>query len=257
MTGKDKDPFERLSQIAPPDPDPQRLAAAVAMSSRAFSQGSARTSPPRAKASWFANWFRGAGWAVPASAGAFALVALLMVPLAGRLDAPAPVPADRMAARERMVEAERPLSPAPEAEEGVRLGAAPASRRAEPPLGQHDDVTTETYEFNDIDLVIRSTPEEARLYLVEGDTERPIDRRIKEPSETVIVSDAFFHDRDDGAPALLLVRSGFDDGAQQWDAFVERETGYALSGATSLEIHDAADRAEVVARLEADTERQP
>src|SRR5690606_4013888 len=44
MTGMDKDPFERLSQIATPEPDPAKIDAVAAMSARAFSAELARAS---------------------------------------------------------------------------------------------------------------------------------------------------------------------------------------------------------------------
>lgn len=262
MTGTEKDPFERLAQIEVPEPDPRKLAEVTAMSSRAFARDHVQATRPRKRQSWLANRFAGTGWALPASAAAVAVLALVSIPLLGRFDIPgsgqeAPTPS-----REQVADNESPptlpsLSRGPDTDESTRQGAVPSRQGSQSPLDLRGDITIETYDFDGIDLVMRSAPEEVILSLREGDTERRIDRRLKQPSETIIVSDAFVHDTGEASAPLLLIRSGFDDGVQQWDAFIERDGGYVLSGAISLAIHDAADRAEVIARLQDDSAQQP
>lgn len=251
MTGTQKDPFERLSQIAAPEPDPRKMTSVIAMSSRAFAQDRAQPAGTRGRPGRLTGWFAGTGWTIPASAAAAALLAVVSIPFLGQFDMPgsgrqvsAPSPEQ---AADSQPPASTSLSRAPAPAEETRLGAAPQGSQAqlEPP----GDATVGIYHFDGIDIVVRSAPEEATLSLRDGDVERPIDRRIKQPSETVIVSDAFVHGDGASSAPLLLIRSGFEDGDQQWDAFIARDGGYVLSGAVSLAIHDAADREEVEARL--------
>lgn len=257
MTGKDKDPFERLSLIATPEPDPAKIEAVAAMSARAFSADFAKASKPQGKTGRFSRWIQGTGWLMPASATALTvLAAALVVPLIMQPDPSGPAPSDAMLSREPAAVAGAEPSATqmeqalPERDEGVRMGAvpAPSTPAAGLPLDLRTDVAVETYSFDDIEIMVRSAPEEVGLYMLEGTIERQFDRRLKDPSETVILTDAFRHEND---ASLLFVRSGVEGGQQQWDAFIEGANGYALSGALSTQVYDAADRAEVIARLEA------
>ena len=261
MTGTEKDPFERLSQIVVPEPDPRKLATVMAMSSRAFAQDHARATDRPKRKRWLANWFTGAGWAIPASAVAVVL-AVLSIPLLGQFDIPgfrqeSHTPSNEQLADNEILSRAPSLSRGTDTNEGTRRSATPARQGSQSPLPTGENVTTETYDFGGLHLVARSTPEDVILSLKEGDIERRIDRRLKEPSETIVVSDAFIHHSGEASTPLLLIRSGYDDGPQQWDAFAERDGGYVLSGAISLAIHDAADRAEVIIRLQDDTTQRP
>lgn len=250
MTGTDKDPFERLSHTATPEPDPTRIAAVAAMSARAFSADLARASGQQGRMSRFAHWLKGTHWLMPASATAVTvLVAALLVPLIMQPQPGAPAPADTMLSRAPAAVADAGPSATQEREQGTRLGAVPppAAMAESAPLDLRADIAVETYSFDGLDIVVRSAPEDVSLYELDGAVERQIDRRAKTPSETIILTDAFRHHTD---ASLLLIRSGAEGGQQQWDAFVEGAGGYVLSGALSTQIHDAADRAEVIARLE-------
>lgn len=259
MTGKDQDPFERLSQLAAPKPDPAKIAAVAAMSARAFAADLAQPSRPEAGASRLVQWIKGTNWLMPVSALAFAVVAaVLLVPLIMQPNPNDPSSSDTMLSREPAVAEAEPSESqtdgvAPAEEEGRRLGAVPGpSAPADGlPLDLRTDVAVETYTFDDIEIMVRSAPEEVGLYLMAGSIERQFDRRFKEPSQTIVLTDAFRHPSD---AQLLLIRSGIEGGHQQWDAFVEGANGYALSGAISMQIHDAADRADVIARLESASE---
>jgi hypothetical protein len=201
---------------------------------------------------------------MPASAMAFvALAAVVVVPLMGRpgllapMPEPAPAPAPASApsetalSRERaaVADAELEAQAAPASEGPVRMGAVPAPGSQNLPLDLRDDAVSRSFSFGDIEIMVRSVDDDVALYLMDGTIERQFDRRVKETSETIIVTDAFRLDSGVSDGPVLLVQSGAEGGRQQWDAFVDSGTGYALSGALSLEIHDAADRDEVVARL--------
>lgn len=270
MTGMDKDPFERLSQIATPEPDPAKIDAVAAMSARAFSAELARAPESRKGGGGFAGWIRSTNWLMPASAMAFAaLAAVVVVPLMGRPDllpsmqepapAPASVPSETALSREPAAvadaEAELEAQAGPAPEGPVRMGAAPAPGSQNLPLDLRDDAVTQSFSFGDTEIMVRSVDDDVALYLMDGMIERQFDRRVKEPSETIIVTDAFRQDSGLSDVPVLLVQSGPEGGRQQWDAFVDSGAGYVLSGALSLEIHDATDRDEVVARLK-DVERR-
>lgn len=269
MTGMDKDPFERLSQIATPEPDPAKIDAAAAMSARAFSAELARAPKSRKGGGGFAGWIRSTNWLMPASAMAFAaLAAVVVVPLMGRPDlspsmqelapAPASAPSETGLSREREViaDAEPEVEQAvPEPDAPIRMGAAPSPGSQSLPLDLRDDAVAQTFSFGDIEIMVRSVDDDVAFYLMDGTIERQFDRRVKEPSETIIVTDAFRQDSGLSDVPVLLVQSGPKGGRQQWDAFVDSGAGYVLSGALSLEIHDATDRDEVVARLK-DVERR-
>ncbi|KAA0971965.1 hypothetical protein FPY71_02235 [Aureimonas fodinaquatilis] len=248
MTGEDKDHFERLSQLAPPEPDPEKIKATVAMSGRAFAQGTGKKAKP-AKKGWLETLLPGRGWLIPASglAGVL-LVAAVTVPMmldqtgqsfeAAR-DMPMPAPSV----------AEGPRSSAgPGA--GTRMGSMPQRQRQGLPLDMRSDAEVQTYDFDGLEILSRSVPEEFGLYLVNNGVEREFDRRAKEASEQIVLTDAFMREGATGEYSrALFVRSGYDDGPQQWDAFIDNGSGFAISGRLSVAVHDANDRADVLARL--------
>lgn len=256
MKGEEKDPFERLSRIAAPEPDPAKIEAVAAMSSRAFAINAARASEPLARTSRLVQWIGGGNWLVPASAFAFTVfVAAALIALIDRPDMAPRSSSDTAVSREPAAVADAPTieteQATPPQEEGVRMGAAPSPSTGLP-LDLRNDVVVRTYSFDGIEIVMRSAPEEVILSLVDGETERQFDRRFKEPSDNIILTDAFVQSDNSDRP-VLLIRSGFEDRQQQWDAFVDNGRGYQLSGALSRLVYDAADRAEVAARLQGPT----
>jgi hypothetical protein len=253
MSGEDKDLFERLSQITPPEPDPKKIKAVAAVSASAFAENS-RKKAGAAKKGWLENLLSGRGWLIPASGAVGALlVAVLAVPMildqTGRnFEAPqdTPSPARSVAVRERDSAA---------SEVGTRMGSMPQLQRQGLPLDLRDDVEVQTYDFDGLEIVSRSVPEEFGLYLAIDGIGTAFDQRAKEASEEIVLTDAFVQDGMPGeSDRTLFVRSGYDDGAQQWDAFVDSGNGFVLSGSLSMEVHDASDRAEVRARLEKTSE---
>jgi hypothetical protein len=249
MTGEDKDPFDRLAKIAPPEPDPEKIKAVAAMSARAFEDGSRKKAEP-AKKSWLETWLPARGWLIPASGivGAL-LVAVVAVPMmqdqtGPSFEAPQDMPLPAPSIAERQPESAT-------SDEGTRMGSMPQRQRQGMPLDLRDDAEVRTYDFDGLEIMSRSVPEEFGLYLVINQIETPFDQRAKDASEEIVLTDAFMQDgTPDEGDRALFVRSGYDDGPQQWDAFVDSGSGFALSGSLSMTVHDAGDRAEVLARLE-------
>ncbi len=259
MTGKNDDPFERLSQITAPQPDRAKIDAVTAMSVRAFSAQLAQA--PEKRKSRLRGWIKETNWLLPASAMAFTvLVAALIVPLIGGQGRVSPSPSDTMLSREptAVAEAEPPLldgepaTPAPE--EGIRMGAAPSGPPGSSlPLDLRDDVAIQNFTFDDLEIVMRSAEDEVALYTLQGTVEHQFDQRFKEPSETIVLTDAFRQNVPEGT--VLFVRSGTEGGQHQWDAYIDIGAGYVVSGALSSLVHDATDRDDVLARLN-NAERQ-
>lgn len=252
MTGMDKDPFERLSQITTPEPDPAKVRAVAAMSARAFAD-QARSSKSIKETGWLSRWLKREAWLFPVSAMAFTLAAVaLLVPLIGRPQMVAPLP-DTAPPPGPVADArpagEQPGQVHPPQEEGIRMGAVPP-RSNLPPLDLRDDAVVRTYSFDGVEIVMRSAPEEVALYVVEGGSEHWFDRRFKEPGQEITLTDAFLQENPRSGTLLLLLRSGHEGMRQQWDVFVDTGEGYRLSGALTNLVHDAANRAEVIARLE-------
>lgn len=249
MTGEDKDPFERLSHIAPPEPDPEKIKAVAGMSARAFAAGSKKNASA-AKKGWLATLLPARGWLIPASGivGAL-LVAVVAVPM--MLDRTGPnfeAPQDMPLPAPSVAESQQESATS---DEGTRMGSMPQRQRQGMPLDLRDDAEVQTYDFDGLEIMSRSVSEEFGLYLVTNGIETAFDQRAKEQSEEIVLTDAFMRDgTPDENDRALFVRSGYDDGPQQWDAFVDSGSGFALSGSLSMEIHDASDRAEVLARLE-------
>lgn len=249
MSGEDKDPFDRLSQITPPEPDPEKIKAVAAMSANVFAEGS-RKRPQAPKKSWLTNLLPGGPWLLPAS-GAFAtlLVAVVAVPMlfeptGPHLEAPRDMPmrAPSLARGEQNGAA---------SQQGTRMGSMPQPQQQGMPIDLREDAEVRTYDFDGLKILSRSVPEEFALYLVVDDIETAFDQRTKEASEEMVLTDAFLRDGTaGGAEKTLFVRSGPDAGAQRWDAFVNKGKGFVLSESLSRQVNDASDRADVLARLD-------
>jgi hypothetical protein len=249
MSGEDKDPFDCLSQIMPPEPDPEKIKAVAAMSANVFAEGS-RKKPQAPKKSCLGNLLPGGPWLLPAS-GAFAtlLVAVVAVPMlleptGPHLEAPRDMPmrAPSLARGEQNGTA---------SQQGTRMGSMPQPQRQGMPLDLREDAEVRTYDFDGLRILSRSVPEEFALYLVVGDIETTFDQRTKEASEEIVLTDAFLRDgTGSGADRTLFVRSGPDNGAQRWDAFVDNGTGFVLSESLSRQVADASDRVDVLAKVD-------
>lgn len=249
MSGEDKDPFDRLSQITPPEPDPEKIKAVAAMSAIVFAESSIKK-PHASTKSWLGNLRPGRPWLLPAS-GAFAtlLVAVVAVPMlleqtGPKLEAPRDMPmhAPSLARGEQNGAA---------SQQGTRMGSMPQQQRQGMPLDLREDAEVRTYDFDGLKILSRSVPEEFALYLVVDDIETAFDQRAKAASEEMVLTDAFLRNGTaSGADRTLFVRLGFDDGAQRWDAFVGSGGRFVLSESLSRQVHDASDRADVLARVD-------
>ena len=245
MTQKDQDPFERLSRLDTPQPDPARQAAAVAASTRLFAQEEARAAAPgKARPPRFASWLAGAYWLRPASAiGLAAIAALVVVPLVR--------PPEVMPPADAMAEMEVPVPPEPIADGfSQRMGAVPRPMASPTTLSRGGETDIERYDFGGVTLALRTGPQEVALYLVVDGAERQIALFPRNGAETLTLSDAFWHTATDETVPILLVRSGFIGADQHWDVFTAAGEGYRHADTLSLAIRDAPDRAAAIARLE-------
>src|SRR5690606_27183407 len=106
----------------------------------------------------------------------------------------------------------------------------------------------EPYDFGDLRLGVRNADERFGIYFVQpSGVEQEIVSGPKDQAEAVSVTDAVRLEID--GDDVLLVRSGFDD-VQRWDAFVHDGFGFAISGALSRHVWDAAGREEALERLD-------
>lgn len=248
MSGEDKDPFDRLSQITPPAPDPERIKAVAARSADVFAKRSRKKSS-RATKGWLGNLLPGGTWLLPAS-GAFAtlVVGLVAVPMLLKPTGPNVETVQDIPMRAP------PLAPGEQqgsvSEQGTRMGSMPQRQRPGIPIDLREDAEVQTYDFDGLTIRSRSVPNEFRLSLVVDGIETQFQRGAKDESEEIVLTDAFLRDDATGqGTRILFVRSGYDDGAQRWDAFIDNGKGFVLSDRLSRDVHQASDRAEVLARI--------
>lgn len=249
MSGEDKDPFDRLSQITPPEPDPKKIKAVAAMSASMFAEGSGKKANTSRKG-WLRNLLPGRVWILPAS-GAFATLVAAVVALPMLLEQTKP---NVEAARDMPMRAPslaQGEQKSENSEQGTRMGSMPQTQRKGIPLDLREDAEVRTYDFDGLKILSRSVPEEFALYIVVDNIETAFDQRAKEASEEMVLTDAFLRDGTaGGGDRTLFVRSGSDDEAQRWDAFVDSGGRFVLSESLSRQVHDASDRADVLARVD-------
>lgn len=246
MSGEDKDPFDCLSQITSPEPDPEKIKAVAARSADVFAQSS-RTKPNRASKGWLGKFLPGRTWLLPAS-GAFATlaVALLALPMLVKHSGPNGETLQDIPTRPPSLAREEQQGAASEQE--TRLGSMPQRQRPGTPLDMRDDAKTQTYDFDDLTILSRSVPNEFGLYLVVDGVETQFLRGAKAPSADIVLTDAFVRDALTGEGGkILFVKSGYLGGAQRWDAFIDNGKGFVLSDSLSQDISEAGDRIEVLA----------
>jgi hypothetical protein len=268
LTPSDRDPFEPLDRLPDPEPDPEVMRANIAASREAFARRAATAKPLRQ--GWWARLretlSNPSGWLVPAGVGAFAAVMAIAV-LPGVLTQPAVLEngqrqqATSESARERAAPAmaEAPSAAAdaealavpatPQADAGVRFGAAPAPAPAEPPtFADVDPGSLEIHAEDDIRLGYRLEDGFYSLFMLTDEGALAMDARAVD-AETISILDAL---RVPGAPGeaeILAVETQNGTEPPVWDAYRFAPTGISRDAELSALIADAPDTAEVEDRI--------
>lgn len=245
MTRAAHDPFDLLHHVPVPEPDPEAMRAAVAAGRRRFlavaPHDTWQVRPAPGRAGW--RWGGWRLWLLPAGLGLTALVLLLFQP------APPPADPGYPAAVANAPQVAEDPAPADSGARPMSLGArpeTPGSLLAPGVLGDIPAPLEDTvYELDGLQLALRVADSRATLVLIDGDDEYPLLSRTFAQGAAMEPLDAFRHP---GPPDLLLLRTHIGTRAQ-WDAFEMRAGVPVLSAPLSRRIHDAADRAEVLARL--------
>lgn len=228
MTTRPPDPLDLLRRLPAPEPDPARMRATIAAARARFADGAPSRPDPRRR-----GWLI---WLVPATAGlaALALVAVTMP----QTDSP------RLAGSDPANE-EPALARDGAAPSGPIMGARPPQTAA--PSGRELPPPTQTHDFDGFQIVVHDQDGAVSLSFLRDGTATPFDRRSLEPGAGFALLDAFLTTSDQGE--FLLLQSRIGD-VVNWDVFTIGPDGIRLSGALSMRVHDAPDRAAAARRLD-------
>ncbi|MDR7126355.1 hypothetical protein [Pseudotabrizicola sp. 4114] len=240
MSEADRDHLQLLSEVRVPEPDPEVMKAVIAQSREAFEIRKGRSvakrwlgAPPRIA-------FR---WLVPAAAGAFAVLAVMLFGPT-LLNSPKPggmgdsrvadAPADSNTAPTLSREADAP---------GTRFGAQGTQGRQ----GQQIDpqsLPMSVFTGEDIRIGFRLTPESMLLYLPDVAPDTPVDSQGLLPGEEVEILAAFALP----AEGVVAIRIRVDD-ARFWRVYTATDGVFTREPELSALISDALDQAEATQRL--------
>lgn len=229
MTTRSPDPLDLLRQLPAPEPDPARMRATIAAARARFTDGTANR-PARRRRGWLI-------WLVP---GATALAALalvvVLVPQTG-----SPPLAENDPAREEPTLAGDGAAPS-----GPVMGARPPQAPAQ--TGTELLAPAQTRGFDGFQIAVHDQDGAVSLSFLRDGTATPFDRRSLDPDMGFELLDAFL--TTSGQGELLLLQSRMGE-AVNWDVFTIGSDGIRLSGALSMQVHDAPDRATAARRLDA------
>lgn len=222
------DPLDLLRRLPAPEPDPARMRATITAARARFTEGAPSRPAPRRR-----------GWLIWLIPGATALAALaLVVVLVPQTGSP------RLAGND----------PTQEEPALARDGAAPSGpiMGARPPQAAARSGTTvlapaRVHDFDGFQIGVHDQDGAVSLSFLRDGTATPFDRRSLDPGTGFELLDAFLTMSAQGE--LLLLQSSIGD-TTNWDVFTVAPGGIRLSGALSMQVHDAPDRAAAARRLD-------